>query len=792
MSELSLPQDGDAVQDYSAQFHELRLLLSCQGPPFPTTVELRMALEAVAKAERDHVDLPDYKVEPLATVILEYLDLAIWIEDHRLAGVECEWAKHCDEMEREIPALVAKLIPWIEGAPPEATVEPVMEPMPAEQRLTDEDRAALRKKIIEQRATDPTLAELLDSIPPSPAKCPAQSAVVQAVLALDDHLLKLGFTCQQVNAVIEMRCAENQGGDNVSATGPIPAPAQPKPKLTPIEELYAILKECETAGKAKRLYDSSKLFGRVTDDGDWNDFLAACLRANNESKNGLRINTALLTKRRNQRLATNRHAEEVLRSTVIEMPAKVGIVETVPPRLPLDSLHDVGNAHRLFAYYGDDMRWCSAMKKWLIWDGRRWAPDEMERARKLAMNCMAEFLKQSVMAGNVAAQEFALASLNFKRIKDMLEVMKALVPLHPAQLDTDPMLLNCTDATVHLGTGERRTHRREDYITKLVHHDYRPEAECPLFHAFLLGAMGGGPKASEEDNERAARIVAWLRKAFGYSLTGLTNEKTLFVLFGGSNCGKTTLLATFLRVIEEYSTLLQIDTLMTKDAGSNNAQADLADLRGVRFATTSETEQDHKLAEARIKRLVQGVEGAKIKATKKYENPITFTESHKLWVDGNHLPGVRGSDNAIWNRLCPVRFMSVPDEIDRDLPAKLQREAAGILAWAIAGAIQWRKEGLGRPDEIRAARAEWRRDSEVLKPFFDERCQRKHGSHVLCSDIWNVYEEWCRPRREEDKKFQKLTRDQFTQRLEDIGFKRVMWRFEKEYPERAWEGIALL
>ena len=35
-------------------------------------------------------------------------------------------------------------------------------------------------------------------------------------------------------------------------------------------------------------------------------------------------------------------------------------------------------------------------------------------------------------------------------------------------------------------------------------------------------------------------MVEWLQKAFGYSLTGLTSEKLVFILCGGSNSGKTT------------------------------------------------------------------------------------------------------------------------------------------------------------------------------------------------------------------------------------------------------------
>jgi putative DNA primase/helicase len=228
---------------------------------------------------------------------------------------------------------------------------------------------------------------------------------------------------------------------------------------------------------------------------------------------------------------------------------------------------------------------------------------------------------------------------------------------------------------------------------------------------------------------------------------------------------------------------------MTREQG-NNAQADLADLRGARFVTTSETEEGQKLAEARLKRLVTGVAGAKLKACKKYENPITFVETYKIWIDGNHLPVVRGSDSAIWSRLCPIRFdVVIPtDEIDDQLSQKLlHQEATGILAWAVGGAIDWRREGLGRPAEIRQARAEWRLDAEPLKQFFDECCVRKVGSHIRVGDLWEEYQGWCK----KQKVFECFTRDQLTRRLEDLGFKRVMWRFDLPHPERAWEGIAL-
>ena len=46
--------------------------------------------------------------------------------------------------------------------------------------------------------------------------------------------------------------------------------------------------------------------------------------------------------------------------------------------------NDHGNACRLLAMYGEDLRYCHAFKKWLVWDGMRWAVDDTDQARRLA------------------------------------------------------------------------------------------------------------------------------------------------------------------------------------------------------------------------------------------------------------------------------------------------------------------------------------------------------------------------------------------------------------------------
>jgi putative DNA primase/helicase len=103
------------------------------------------------------------------------------------------------------------------------------------------------------------------------------------------------------------------------------------------------------------------------------------------------------------------------------------------------------------------------------------------------------------------------------------------------------------------------------------------------------------------------------------------------------NNGKTTLLNLFRDLLgKDYSGQISIETVMTMKTQDATARADLADLRGARLVVTSEVEEGHKLNERLIKYLTGG--GGAIKSCRKYENPIEFEGTHKLWMDCNHRP----------------------------------------------------------------------------------------------------------------------------------------------------------
>src|SRR5260370_25135529 len=103
------------------------------------------------------------------------------------------------------------------------------------------------------------------------------------------------------------------------------------------------------------------------------------------------------------------------------------------------------------------------------------------------------------------------------------------VPVLPADLDRDGMLLNVLNGTIDLRTGKLREHRRSDLLTKLAPVEYNPEAKCPTWLRFLDRIMEGN-----------AALIGYLQRVGGYSLTGDASEQALWFFYGSGANGKST------------------------------------------------------------------------------------------------------------------------------------------------------------------------------------------------------------------------------------------------------------
>ena len=84
------------------------------------------------------------------------------------------------------------------------------------------------------------------------------------------------------------------------------------------------------------------------------------------------------------------------------------------------------------------------------------------------------------------------SSLSTAKLKALVENAQSEdgIPVQPDQLDVDPWLLNCANGTLDLRTGDLRSHRQEDMLTKCLAIVYDPEVRYPQWSAFLEKAGG--------------------------------------------------------------------------------------------------------------------------------------------------------------------------------------------------------------------------------------------------------------------------------------------------------------
>lgn len=359
-----------------------------------------------------------------------------------------------------------------------------------------------------------------------------------------------------------------------------------------------------------------------------------------------------------------------------------------------------------------------------------------ERAEKVAGE-MRSWEEESADALRAWARECEMKP----RIDAAVGLLHKMLTVDPAMMDRDPWLLNCRNGTIDLRTGELREHRSSDYITKLTNLDFRPEATSALWETTLAQITGetGVPPA-----ERL--LCRFLQRWFGYCATGSVREQAFVVHWGRGSNGKSLLLGTISRVLDEYAGAAA-PGLMTdsRDGGGSRHPTEIADLKGKRMVTAQESDESMVLREAFIK-AVTGDDP--IKARVMRGDFFEFTPTHKLQLVTNHRPAIKGQDEGMWRRVLLVPYLQLfgtQEQVDagethwlkdQTLAARLARreELEGVLAWIVAGAREWFETGLRPPSVVLAAKAEYQAEQDRVRAFVTECCEVDPTAHVRAGE----------------------------------------------------------
>lgn len=436
--------------------------------------------------------------------------------------------------------------------------------------------------------------------------------------------------------------------------------------------------------------------------------------------------------------------------------------EALDRRLAYFPLTDLGNAERFRERNRGRLMFCAAIG-WYWWDGKRWSRQGAEERVKIAEHhCVRSIQDEADAIAGTDADVFmgvkgkkgqeedihlsdllrawGRASEANSKLTPIAKHAAAYLSVQPIQLDADPFAINVDNGTLVVrrnATGEDpvtfNPHDPNDLITKIAPVVYDVKAARPRFDQFM---------SEVQPNPTSQRTLQQFK---GYSLTGDVSEQKLAAFHGKGKNGKSVFEDVTAFVAGDYCETVPIETFLAEGRGRNAGQAtpDLAILPGVRMLRTSEPKKGAQLDEALIK-LATG--GEPILARHLNRDYFKFYPNFKLTISGNYRPKIVGADEGIWRRivLVPWTVQISAEKQDKQLAAKLKLEASGILNWMLDGLRDWMENGLSLGEEVEAATAEYRRDSDQLGRFLEACVVQDPESRVQSSVIHAVFNAWSK------------------------------------------------
>lgn len=405
------------------------------------------------------------------------------------------------------------------------------------------------------------------------------------------------------------------------------------------------------------------------------------------------------------------------------------------------SYDDTGNAERLKDKFGSFIRYNYTAKNWMYYDGKRWKNDDAGKMKGLVDKVIAGLKSEKISDSyegydNEEIKKFRTRhwkdSRNHSKKENMLKECQHLLPVHNHNFDSDFKLFNTQNGYLNLDTGELLDHDKNKFFTKISNSEYTDKADCPKWEDFLDDIFLGNQE-----------LIKFIQRCAGYSLSGHTSEQVLFVLYGNGRNGKSVFLDIMNEVFGNYATNIRPQAIMANKQKSD-ASPEIAKLDGARFVTTTEPNEGDRFDEGLLKQLTGG---DKVTARNLYENEFEFVPQLKLWMETNHKPYVRGTDEGIWRRFVIIPFeKQIPkDKVDKDLTKKLKKELPAIMKWCVDGYLEWKKIGLAEPQSVKEQRDEYRTEMDPIEMFIDECCRRRsETSTIKSSTLFQAYDNWAK------------------------------------------------
>jgi P4 family phage/plasmid primase-like protien len=424
-------------------------------------------------------------------------------------------------------------------------------------------------------------------------------------------------------------------------------------------------------------------------------------------------------------------------------------------------LTESGDAELFAADNSEIVRFDFRQERWLVSEESSgiWVPDPTEHLTRMVVAVMRKRQRDALVMEDRTDKKkvftWAMSGESRSRITNTLALARSVPPIADTgdTWDVDPFLLGVQNGVIDLRTGEHRKATPEDRVTMRVRVAFDPAATCPLWERTLSQIFPDPPAVQPPASAdlltdhhpptaspaEPGHMVAFLKRALGYSITGDCREECCFFAWGEGSNGKGTIMNTLGWLLADYYDDLPMSTL--ERAGNNGKiPNDLAKMSGRRFITCSEV-NEFALNEARLKALTGR---DPITARFLHKEFFTFIPVGKIWIATNNKPKVIGQDDGIWRRIHLIPFtQQFLGRENKALKDQLRSELPGILNWILEGTRIWLRDGLQPPDEVRAATAAYRQESNPITPFVEACCVVGSSMMLQAAHGYSAYREYC-------------------------------------------------
>lgn len=340
-------------------------------------------------------------------------------------------------------------------------------------------------------------------------------------------------------------------------------------------------------------------------------------------------------------------------------------------------------------------------------------------------------------------------------------------------------VINCDNGELWIrkdGTTKLRPHRPASYLLQLLHVEYSPGAECPLFDKSIREIF--------RDFEDTEDIVRHFEEYMGYVLHPDKRPAKFWLFKGPGGDGKTTLMKILSALLGD-SVIPESIEAFKGGAGSDNHAYE--SLPGKLLIYDDDMNKNAILPDGTLKKLS---EDGELTANPKGYTKFKFVKVCTVTMLSNGYPKTKDLTRGFRRRAAVIPFNRGfhEDGAITDLPEQIiKKELAGVLNRALQGLQRLRERGdFNEPHSCKLAREVWLSESNTVALFLKERITVTEDTNdtACLSELYVSYNEWCH-----QYGINRVdTKQQFRTALEDMD----IWYGKLAGNKSGFRGIKLL